>query len=201
MKPTKPAAFKTAATVQLTPGQAAAAKISPAQLKTLRQMDSTISRNKKASEVPFPGPLKQAFASTPTEILGLKLHPVTLGHTLVLTECKNPFLDGIRLSIALSNAPSDKEKTRIQAQIKAINYSPIDCAEALYIFTRTGEQLRAALAAGGPSAIRAAALKLIDTLAPVPPQFIEYALGQHYGASLVTALQIEPDNTDDKKKS
>ena len=207
MKPTKqhPAtatALKTDQTIRLTAAQAAAYKPSKVQQSTLAKIEHTAAKNKKAGTQPFPGPLRQAFATTPPEILGVKLLPITLGHMVILADCKNPMLDAVRLGMALAAAKDDAEKKRLAAEGEKINWPALQVVEALFIFSQPTAELRRMLANGGPSAILGAAIVLADQLPPFPHQVISQALSAHYMQSMVTSLSIEPDaDPEDKKKS
>lgn len=127
------------------------------------------------------------------KILGLTVQPITGTHLRALTQLKNPFVQMLQLGLMMANAKKAAEKKQLQKRAEAFQTTEDDFMEAFYIFTLTPDQVRAALA--DANNIRPEALKLLDTLPPVPVEgFLGAALAEHYIASFATSVQFKaPD--------
>jgi len=188
--PTKPVKQAAAAeTVALSSAEIAAYLKSKAHKKQLREQNKKNRSLQEAASAPLPGPLRDAFAAEPPNILGIVLQPVSAAHIAILTQIHNPFVEGIRYGILAGNAATKKEKDAYAKKATQIKDTVEDAVEVLYLFSLTPSEARLMLDRGR-DAIRAAALELMDhRLPPIELGGLGGMLAAHYLASFSTQIQ------------
>jgi hypothetical protein len=180
--------MKTLKTVRLTADQAQAWKPTKRQQRLQAQRASKARLSREAATAPLPGPLREAFAAPPRQLMGLELQPVTATHVAALVEIQNPFVDGIRFGLLAASAKTAKEKAAYAKKAEAVKNTIEDAIEVLLLFTSTPECIRARLR-DGRQAIRETTRALMDTLTPVPLEWLASALADHYMRSFATCIQ------------
>ena len=192
MSPANP--IHAAETVPLTPEQIAAAcaalQPTPEQIEDRARRDAAM---REAASQPLPGPLRDAFAAMPRELLGHPLADITAGHIAALVTIQSPGLEALRLGQLLASCEDEAERARLLAKAQDVKVEIIDVVEVLYIFTRAAAATRRMLAQrGGRASLRAAAEAILDTLpALLDWEVVKQALGAHYARCFVTHLYFE----------
>jgi len=177
-------------TVRLDPDQARQWRPNKRQMAIAGRRSRERQKLAQANAAPLPGPLREAFASDPPQILGLRLQPITATHIAALTRINNPFVTGIALGFAHAAAKTRKEKNAIAAKVAAMPVTLEDTVEVLYLFTLAPAEVRHKLT-HGPKRIREEAVALLDGLPPVPLDWLGAALAQHYTRSFETRVKYE----------
>lgn len=181
-------------TVSLSPEQIAAAHAAaqptPGQLADRARREGAM---REAASHPLPGPLRDAFADLPRELLDQPLVDITAGHIAALVAINSPFLEAMRLGQLLAICDNEEERQRLMAKAESIKVEIADVVETLYIFSRSARETRNTLALrGGRAQIRASAEALLDTLPPITDwETINQSLGLHYAKCFLSHLAFE----------
>lgn len=175
--------------VRLSPEQVHAHLAATAQGREedLRLIERRATDSALASTAPLPGPARDAFASDPPTLLGLRLYPVTATHIACLTRLKNKFFEGLRFGMAASQVTDEKEKARLLEEAQKLDVQPEDLFEALYIFSRSPGLLRIC----EERSFRSCAEYLMDHFPPIAPDQLSNALASHYFESFKTAVEFQ----------
>jgi hypothetical protein len=172
----------------------------PSSEQLARHHNRVVNHTKSAA-TPLPGPLREAFATAPQHIhIGqttLTLIPITAGHIALLQQINSPFLQAVRLAALIHSEDKQISKAAKKEAAKITNTIE-DTAETLYIFTHHPRDTRA-LIARTRQTLREKVLETIIDTAPPNTDWNQIAatLGQHFALSFATAVQYEPEQTED----
>jgi hypothetical protein len=141
-----------------------------------------------AHAMAFPGPAAEGIAPLPTEALGFKLLPVTLGHIAILERIHSPLLRAvafIRKCQGLTEAQIQKRAAKLPGGTAE------EQVETFYVFTQAPEDLRRLLAQGREAFRSAAMAAVADRIRPSQFSELSFWAGAHFARSFITAVEYE----------
>jgi hypothetical protein len=137
----------------------------------------------QASRAPFPGPLRQAYASQPRTVLGYTLQPVSLSLIAILEQIKSPFIAMVDIISANHGKTSEEIAQAIDSKLKVTTAQII---ETIYCFVTDIETVESEQKNGTLS--KAASKEIGRKHHPAQLGPISEAILMHYVASFSTVV-------------
>lgn len=139
-----------------------------------------------ASRAPFPGPLREAFASGPRIVLGHTLQPVNLGLISALERIDSPLIDMVEIIAAMKGRSSSEIAKAIKKKLDP----KIDILLATFwCFVTPLDDVELELEKGSASLMRRARKEIGRKHTPQELPKLNEAVLEHYVVSFSTAQQ------------
>ena len=178
----------------------------PGYARELAEIETRRTAAIRASSVPLPGPLREAFAGEAPTLHGFTLQPVKMRLHIILARLKSPLLDAVRImreemaredgldestSAAFQSAVETRKARSRDRMAKEIPDDGTGFVETVFAFTRPAAEIDRLLNAGR-DAFRELALKEVaEKLTLQEFGELQHLVGAWYVDSFATRLPLE----------